>query len=618
MALRLTPRALHRRRIAALPVFALLQSLVMIALGWRYTQLLGPEPWPTTLYLHASWYVYILIMGMLAATALRAFVTAPRIGLLVAAAAAAPVTTYFLLDFPVYEAYRVHSGWLMPALAAAGVTEPAIAAFSGEALRRTFAYVLAFEFALAFTALRLAYAGLQLRFPGWPSFALAGVLFTADRVYAAHAAYTGAHFFAGQTEAFPLYLNVTADGLFKRLIDKPGHADVRRAKALPGMPLTRYDDNPGAPLESAKQPPILFILVESWRRDALNPVHMPRLWALRNDFVVAEKHQSGGNSTRPGIFALFYSIRHPVADRLLAEKRGPYFFRRLIEDGYDIHVNASQPLDFLGTRDSVFVDVDRYVADDFYYRPAVSDWMAFKRAEKELRTAPAGEATFNFVFFAATHAKYHAFPGMEPFQPVATRLSVPGYLETHHEETRNRYLNSLLLTDELIARLIERAKARPDWKDAIVVITGDHGEEFWEHGNFEHSSAFNEEQAATPLLVRFPNMATGVTWSHVTSHYDIVPTILSAMGDARPIDTYSDGTRLDDPAPRSLLQSNWNVYSLFDGEKRITYPAGALNFLRPIEVTDDHGQAFPVQPYVNARRDAIMDALRSHRRFYPD
>lgn len=591
---------------------------MLIALGWRYTRLLGPEPWPIDLYLHISWYLYLLTVGMLAATALRIFVAAPRVGLLVAAVAAAPVTAYFYLDFPVYEAFRVHTGWLMPALAHAGATEPSIAAFAGATLKKTFGYVLGFQLALEFIALRLAYAGVPLGFPGWRSFALAGFLFAADRMYAAHAAFTGKHWFAGQTEAFPLYVNITADSQFQRFMAKPGHTESRRAKSLPDMPLTRYDDNPGEPLDAPKQPPILFILVESWRRDAFNPVNMPRLWALRDQFIVAQNHQSGGNSTRPGIFSLFYSVQHAIADRLLAEKRGPYFFRRLLEDGYDIHVNASESLDFLGTRDSVFVDVDRYVADNFYYRPAVSDWMAYKRAEKELRTAPKGEPTFNFVFFAATHAKYHAFPGMEPHQPVATQLSVPGYLDTHHDETHNRYLNSLLLTDELIARLIERAQARPDWKDTIVVITGDHGEEFWEHGNFEHSSAFNEEQTATPLLVRFPNMATGVTWSHATSHYDIVPTILDALGDSRPVETYSDGRRLDDPAPRRLLQSNWNVYSLFDGEKRITYPAGPLNFLRPVEVTDNHGNAFPVQPYVNERRDAIIEALKSHRRFYPD
>lgn len=580
---------------------------MLIALGTRFTALLGPEPLPTAVYLHGSWYLFLGVAGMLVATLFRLAVPFPILGLLTAAIAATPVTLYFFLDQPYFAAFRQHAGELAYHLAQAGAAHPAVAPFRWEHLRELALYTLGFEVLLALLALRLAYGGIRLRFPSW-QFLLAGaLLFGADRLYAAKLAFDGRHWLAGQTEAFPLYPNVTANGLFARYTARPAFTAHRRTEALPNMPLTAYNDAATEPVDGPK-PNILFVVVESWRRDALNPGHMPKLWALRHKFTAAERHVSGGNSTRPGMFSLFYSVDQRLGARLLAEKRGPYLLRRLLTEGYDVHVFGSQTLDFLGTRESVFIDVDRFVEDAFYYRPAVSDWMAYRKASAVLASrSPA--PYFNFVFFSATHAKYHAFPGMEPFQPAV--------LGPAQDDTRNRYRNALFLTDELISRLVNEVDRRPDAKNTIIVITGDHGEEFWEHQALAHSSAFNEEQTAVPMLVRFPGHATGTALTHVTSHLDVVPTLLQALGDPRPAAVYSDGSHLFDTAPRDVLQANWNVYSLFDGEHRLTFPGGNLNFMRRVHVTDDHGADVPVAPYVAARRDRILSALERGARFFP-
>jgi membrane-anchored protein YejM (alkaline phosphatase superfamily) len=596
-------------------LFVFLQTLVLVVLGSRFSTLLGPEPWWVTAYLQASWYLFIGTVGMLVATAFRLFVPMPIFGLLVAAAAAAPVTAYFMLDFPYYAAFRMHAGELAYRLAEAGATHPAVAPFGWAHLRELAAYTLGFEILLALLALRLSYGGVRIRFPGPAMVAGALLVFAADRAFAAKQAYEGRHWFTGQTEAFPLYVNLTATGLFASFEPRPPYTAYRRTQVLPGMPLTTYANAATEPIDGPK-PNILFVLVESWRRDALNADDMPRLWALRHSFTVAEKHVSGGNSTRPGLYALFYALDHRLSDRLLAEKRGPYLFKRLLTEGYDVHVFGSEPLDFLGTRESVFIDVDRFVEDALYYRPSVSDYMAYRKASAVLASrSPA--PFFNFVFFAATHAKYHAFPGMEPVQPVATNLSSAGYLETHHAETHNRYRNALRLTDELIARLVDQVARRPDAKNTLIVITGDHGEEFWEHGHFTHSNAFDEEQTAVPMLIRFPGQATGQTITHLTSHYDVAPTLLAALNDPRPVADYADGRLLTSPPAADVLQSNWNVYSLFDGAARITFPGGSLNFLRPVEVTDDHGAPLPLAPYVAAHRERILSALERGARFYP-
>ena len=40
---------------------------------------------------------------------------------------------------------------------------------------------------------------------------------------------------------------------------------------------------------------------------------------------------------------------------------------------------------------------------------------------------------------------------------------------------------------------------------AFEVITADHGQEFYEHGNFGHNTSFNYEQVKVPFIVRWPD-----------------------------------------------------------------------------------------------------------------
>jgi membrane-anchored protein YejM (alkaline phosphatase superfamily) len=63
--------------------------------------------------------------------------------------------------------------------------------------------------------------------------------------------------------------------------------------------------------------------------------------------------------------------------------------------------------------------------------------------------------------------------------------------------------------------------------NAIVVVTGDHGESFWEHGSFGHGTSLCDEQVRVPLVMCVPGTtATRYTYS---SHADIFATIFDFM-----------------------------------------------------------------------------------------
>ena len=64
--------------------------------------------------------------------------------------------------------------------------------------------------------------------------------------------------------------------------------------------------------------------------------------------------------------------------------------------------------------------------------------------------------------------------------------------------------------------------------DTIIVFLSDHGEEFLEHGGFEHHSLYNE-LLHIPLIIKIPGMKPErVKWQSQT--IDIFPTILNLIG----------------------------------------------------------------------------------------
>ncbi|HKP57081.1 MAG TPA: sulfatase [Polyangiales bacterium] len=67
--------------------------------------------------------------------------------------------------------------------------------------------------------------------------------------------------------------------------------------------------------------------------------------------------------------------------------------------------------------------------------------------------------------------------------------------------------------------------------DTMVVVTADHGEEFWDHGSVGHGHSNYDELLHIPLMVRIPGLTDGnaVLRGNV-GLVDIAPTILDAMG----------------------------------------------------------------------------------------
>jgi arylsulfatase A-like enzyme len=203
----------------------------------------------------------------------------------------------------------------------------------------------------------------------------------------------------------------------------------------------------------------------------------------------------------------------------------------LVGQGWDVSRDPSQPFWSDG-------GVAERVLDDEYLDEAMfADARRFVAAER-------GRPFFLLLWNYDTHAPYFA-PAGEEWD--ATRFP-PAVVGNEKEEDFRRYLSSMQKADALIGGLVDELDRLGLADDTLIVVTGDHGEAFGQHGLFMHSGSLYEEELRVPLVLIHKGLAdaVGTRASTIGSHIDLWPTIADVCG--APADPAWQG--------RSLLGSN--------------------------------------------------------------
>ena len=326
-------------------------------------------------------------------------------------------------------------------------------------------------------------------------------------------------------------------------------------------------DYPRAPLNTETPKTlynIVWVVLDGWRADAMTPEVTPNAWALAKRSQVFEDHLSGGNATRFGIFSMFYGLYGTYWPNFLNERRGPVLIDRLAELGYRFKILSSTSLTFPEFRRTCFVRIPDAIEDELPGPGAENkDRQMLERLEAFLDGLKPGQRFFSLVFTDSTHAGYYFPKEYGKFKPYTETLE---YLKlganADPTEPHNRYLNAVHYNDALLGRLLGDLKKRGLEKDTIVLVTGDHGEEFHEHGMWGHNGNFSNEEIHPPLVVYIPGRNPG-RYRYQTSHHDLVPTFMGLLGVKNPPSDYSFGVDLFTPDRRAYaVNCSWNECAL--------------------------------------------------------
>ncbi|MCH2101183.1 MAG: sulfatase [Planctomycetes bacterium] len=129
---------------------------------------------------------------------------------------------------------------------------------------------------------------------------------------------------------------------------------------------------------------------------------------------------------------------------------------------------------------------------------------------------------------------FHSLTTVPP-RPLANstmQATTPEELQGHirRYDTEIRFVDQRL--GEMMQRLQSEGIYRPD-RD-LLIITSDHGEEFYDHGQWLHGQSLYEEQIRVPLILRGPKIPSGTVALDPVQLIDLVPTIAAWIGSELP------------------------------------------------------------------------------------
>ncbi|MEZ5976255.1 MAG: sulfatase [Planctomycetota bacterium] len=302
-----------------------------------------------------------------------------------------------------------------------------------------------------------------------------------------------------------------------------------------------------------KRPNVLWIVVDTMRADRLGgernlTPYMDRLAARGARFDHA---YSQAPWTLPSIASMMTSLHpkeHGAGGRLgqftAVRKEVPTAPATFARAGYQTHAIVN--VEFLKTtygvtRDFQSVDVESY-NNNVEVRNATR---TTDTALDYMRGAEKDKPFFLLLHYFDIHAVY------DPPQPFRERYAAPpdkadgpdrtlfgtrehmmalraGKLSLTPDWVQRAsmlYDGEVAYTDSQIGRLMDGLRELGLEDDTIVVLCGDHGEEFLDHGGFEHGHTVYDELIHVPLVMAGPGIAGGKVVEPTVRMIDVLPTL---------------------------------------------------------------------------------------------
>ena len=367
-----------------------------------------------------------------------------------------------------------------------------------------------------------------------------------------------------------------------------------------------------APVE--KKLNVLWLAIDTLRYDAFTKDIMPNAYAFSEGGYVFNDHYSSSNSTRGGIFGLFYGLPPSYWQVALSAGIPAAIVQATRDKNYALGVFTSATVFKPEFHNTVFVGEKNLrpqsEGNTVFERDAdaINDFAEFLGKRKA-----DNKNFFSFIFLDNVHSTAipEGFKG--PFQPSWTTVNHLALKEdTDPTPYFNLYKNSVYYADLNIKKILDLLKDNGYDENTVVVITSDHGEEFNDNGDnfWGHNSNFTNAQIKIPLIIKWPGKGHGSV-DMTTSAYDLTATILpEVFGVTNPISDFSIGQNLFNLKPVNYVLCGSYLENAIVEKDRIVL----IDELGMLRFKDKH-----YNDTDNTARDAqLLDAVRTFSEYLGD
>jgi len=300
------------------------------------------------------------------------------------------------------------------------------------------------------------------------------------------------------------------------------------ALGLGGVSCRRQEVGPSVPPGT----PVILISIDTLRSDRLpaygyGGVETPAIDGLRADSILFRRAYSHVPLTLPahaslltGLYPPEHGVRDNAGYRLRSESL-PYLPRLLKGLGYQtgaavsafvLRATAGLDAGFDFYDDHLLISAKALLSD------LQRDGLDTLAASRQWLRSVAGEPFFFFFHIYEPHTP-HAPP-----EPFASRYE-------------SAYDGEVAAADAVIGELFEELKRLDVYDSSIILLTSDHGEGLYDHGDNEHGLLLYRESLQVPLLLKLPfSERGGSTVERAVGLIDVVPTLAPLLGAEVPDD----------------------------------------------------------------------------------
>ncbi len=343
-----------------------------------------------------------------------------------------------------------------------------------------------------------------------------------------------------------------------------------------------------------RRPNVVLYVVDTVRADRLGVYGYekptsPRLDAFAETGVVFENAYAQSSWTRPAVASLFTGLLPPahrtVGRRSVLPEDAETLAEILAANGYEGMGLVRNPN--VGRAFGFAQGFTRFRSEDRERDETMLDRVRLWLDERQNAEGP----FFLFLHAIDPHGPYDPAPEFEEmfdaggapehYRTVRYLLGLnrgevepgPGTAEA----LSRLYDAEVAQNDRAFGELLDELEDRGRAEDTAVIYVSDHGEEFAEHGRWEHGLSLYEEVLRVPLVMRLP----GVPPRRVEApaqHVDVLPTLLGYLGIEAP---RTDGRDLLEPRRRGDGPPDVYTHLDVDGHRAASVIRGRFKLVLP-------------------------------------
>lgn len=330
-----------------------------------------------------------------------------------------------------------------------------------------------------------------------------------------------------------------------------------------------YHNKSTAGITNTNTPNIIILLIDALRYDRISPngydINTPAMQRLADDGIVYANALAASHWTKPAVASIFTS--------LLPANHQVFTFGDRLPDGIPL---LATELEKSGYHNAAFItnptitEEFRYYRGfhEYYFLPGTSvlpfidsgaptllqvQWLESNLVKRfrylKAKRRNYGDARFvtdeilkwldsnssaRFFIYAHymdPHQPYHAHPYdgtvLNPLKNAAGEEDIARFSGLYEQEIE--------FTDQHLLRILDYLKRNNLYDSTMIILTADHGEEFFDHYAWDHVNSLYDELLHIPLIIKLPHSErAGQANSAYISQIDFAPSILQYIDAAPP------------------------------------------------------------------------------------